>query len=485
MSTEEKASVSLSSILNTGVRKHGKSIVSNLTVAIKLSRLYDAGNQNVKEAVAELLELLQGFIRLQGNVNLTRIDDFLFLNDIRIQIDLGGYENYRFVVELMEERDIGDISFASGLTESEIEKMVAVFNEKPAPNVGRWDGFTAILQRHTLSCIDFSEHEERHDIYEDFSRDVRRKAIHTFFKSIATMRKAYEAAAKGRRINLKSLKVATQAMVDLTLDSEHILMALTNIKDHGELGVNHPVNVAVLSVAIGAKLGLSKKILGDLGITALLHDIGKATLPERLRTAGWNDVDSSERDEYLAHVYGGTEVLLTQSMVHQIVKSMNVSFLHHYRYDRTGYPQLLTTKVQNLFTRIVAIADYYDHATTAKNGRPSQLPDEILRVLMDRGGTEFDPLVVKAFVNLMGLYPVGCVVRLDGGEVATVIAPPSNPSFLDRPSVRLVSDADGQPSTKRLNLLDKNPNGSFKSSILKLYQQEEVSLELDEYLAVI
>ena len=86
------------------------------------------------------------------------------------------------------------------------------------------------------------------------------------------MGKAIENVENKRRINLKSLKTSVQSIVDLTLNSEHLLLALTNVKDYGTLGANHAVNVAILSIAIGAKLGLSKKILGDLGVAGLLQN---------------------------------------------------------------------------------------------------------------------------------------------------------------------------------------------------------------------
>ena len=484
--SDDKATVSLSKILNTGVRKHGKTILTNLTVALKLSRMYEQAHRNVQEALDELNELLAGFIRLQGSVRLTRISDFLFLNDVRIQVDIGGYDTYRFVVELFECRDIGEVCFSSGVTRSELETFISLLNTNPPDPARAWDGFCEDLTRFTLPHVQFDQHEEHEDVYEDITKDARVLAIHTFFKSIGVVGKALRAASNGQRVNLKSLKTASQAMVDLTLDSQHLLVALTGVKTHGSPGANHAVNVAILSISLGAKLGLSKKLLGDLGIVAFLHDVGKIGLPEDIQKTPRSQLSSQQEETYWNHVYDGSDRLLTQNMVHQIVKSMNVAFLHHYRYDRTGFPRLMATKEQNLFTRIVAVANYYDNATTpGEIDEQSTLPDVLLRDLMDRSGTEFDPLVVKAFVNLVGLYPVGCMVRLDDGSVGTVVAPPSNPRYLDRPSVRLVTDAAGNPSSSSVNLLDKDASGGFRRTILKLYQQEEVELELDEYLAVI
>ncbi len=482
----DEASISLAKVLNTGVRKHGKTILTNLSVALKVTKLYDPSHQNVRNALNELLELLQGFLRVQGHVNLTRIDDFLFLNDVRIQVDAGGYEIYCHIVELFKEREIGEISFATGLTATELEKLVLMLNESPPECDQPWDEFCEILSRHTLPNVCFSKHEKRFDHYDEDVQDDRVTIIQTFFKAIATTGKAFKSVESGRRINLKSIKTAVHAMVDLTLNAEHLLLGLTNVRDHGTPGANHAVNVAVLSIATGARLGLSKRILGDLGIAALLHDLGKVGFEDDLRASRLDTLEGDRFEEYFSHVYTGTEHLLRQSMVHQIVKSMNVAFLHHYRYDRTGYPQLMSAKEQNLFTRIVSIADHYDNRLTAgRFGGDPDTPEVVLRDLLGRGGTEFDPLVVKAFVNLMGLYPVGCMVRLDTNEVATVVAPPSHPRYLDRPTVRLVCDELGQSGDSVYNLMDRDAAGNFRRSILKLYQQEEVQLELDEYLAVI
>ena len=466
--SNEGASVSLANVLNTGVRKHGKSILTNLAIAVKLTKLYQSSHQNVRDAIAELQELLQGFLRLQGSVDLMRIDDFLFLNDVRIEVDFGGYESFQFVIDTLTERDIGDVSFSSGLTQTELETLVKILNAPAPTSADKWGEFSNQLQGHTLPNISFSQHEVRHDHYEDVSKDIRLYAIQTYFKSIVTMGKALATVKTDRRANLKSLKTATQAIVDLTLDAQHMLVALTNVKTFGPPGANHAVNVAILSIAIGAKLGLSKRILGDLGIAALFHDVGKVKLSEEFATRHPSTFRGDEREGYIEHVYEGTDALLRQSMVNQIVKSMNVAFLHHYRFDRTGFPRLLATKEQNLFTRIVAVANAYDNATTpaGPNQSPAS-PEKILRDLMERGGTEFDGLMVKAFVNLMGLYPVGCMVRLSTGEIATVIAPPTNPRYLDRPTVRLVSDSLGMEATGTFNLLERDASGGFVRAVVE------------------
>lgn len=484
--SELNAKISLSKVLSSGVRKYGKSIISNLAIALKVTRLYSFAHQNVTDALKELLEFLQSFVRLEGSAHLLRVGEFLFLNEVRIRVDLGGYQSLNFILEILKERDIGEIAFSRGVTAQELEGLVDLLNRKIDPDEKPWAAFSKELAKSRFGHISISQHEDRPDLAGEVNEDARVVAIRTYFKTITIVGDIFDSVRKDRKMNLRRLKLAVQALVDLTLNEERLLLALVNTKDHGPPGANHATNVCILSIAAGAKLGCSKKLLGDLGISALLHDIGKAQLPEELQSICHEDLTTEQQTLLKRHVSNSTENLLKQRLIDSIVKTINVAFLHHYRYDGTGYPKLVAAKQQNLFTRIVAIANFYDNATTANRlYKKAMKPEAVMRRLMDERGNEYDPLVVKAFVNLMGLYPVGCVVKLDTGEVATVVQPASNSRFLDRPIVKLISDSSGGSTSEQVNLMERGPDGSFQRSILKIYQTEDVELDLEEYLAVI
>jgi HD-GYP domain-containing protein (c-di-GMP phosphodiesterase class II) len=486
VSKNAKGGVSLSKVLSDGVRKYGKAIVANFAIALKVTRLYSFAHQNVKDALTELMEFINGFIRLEGGAQLLRVGDFLFLNEVRVRVDFGGYQSFGFVLDLLKERDIGEISFSSGVTTQELEALIELLN-KPLPDSNDpWAAFSELLKQHRFGHISVAQHKDRPDLRGDEDKDARVVLIRSYFKTVQIVTDVFKAVATDRKMNLRRLKLAIHALVDFTLSEERLLLALANVRDHGERGANHAVNVGVLSIALGAKLGLSKKLLGELGIAAVLHDVGKVTLPDSLQSSCRQSLSSADAETYRQHASKGVECLLSQRVVDSIVKSINTTFLHHYRFDGTGYPKLVCRKEQNLFTRIIAVANFYENSTTANRLElKAKTPDAVMKTLMDRRGTEFDPLVVKAFVNLMGLYPVGCVVRLDTGEVATVAQPAMHPRFLDRPTVKLISDGTGNPSNLQVNLMDRASNGDFLRSILKIYQQEEVSLDLGEYLAVV
>ena len=476
---------SLSQALNSGVRKYGTAIVSNLAIAIKTTQLYSFAHQNVTDALKELEEYLTSFIRLEGETELSRVEDFLFINEVRIKVDLGGTTVYEFILEILKARDIGSMSFSEGIDTRELARLVDVLT-KPIVNAAEpWKSFEQELKKSSLQNVKISRYDIRQHEQEEITDDKRMLAINLFFRAIQQMKETFGAVQHKRRINFKRMKRVIQSMVDMVLEDEPTLLALVNIKNHGSRLANHSVNVAVLSTAVGTKLGFSKKLLGDLGISALLHDLGKVGLPAELVNADVAELSGEKRQKVQDHVYTGVETLLNQRIVDAVVKSMNVAFLHHFRYDNTGFPRTHVVKGQNFYSRIVAVCDFYDNKSASKTqGGSGWEPDRIMKTLMDGGGTEFDPLVVKAFINLMGLYPVGCLVSLDTGEIGSVVAPATNPRYLDRPTVRLFTGADGNTIDETVQLTERD-GGGFKRSILKIYQQEEIELEMEEFLSVI
>ncbi|MBN1443329.1 MAG: hypothetical protein JXA90_11525, partial [Planctomycetes bacterium] len=257
---------SLSQALNTGVRKYGTAIVSNLAIAIKTTQLYSFEHQNVVDAVRELGEFLRSFIGLEGEAELSRVEDFLFINEVRIKVDLGGIQTYDFILQAMKEREIGAISFDKDPSIDELKKLVHLLLKPVSDPQEPWKSFEMALKGSALKGIKISKYEPRCDQRQEITDDKRMLAISLYFRSIQYFKEAIDAVKAGRKINLKRLKRIIQAMVDMVLEDEPTLLALVNIRDHGSRLANHSVNVAVLSVAVGAKLGFSKKLLGDLGI---------------------------------------------------------------------------------------------------------------------------------------------------------------------------------------------------------------------------
>ncbi len=458
------------------IRKRGAAIVSGIALSVRTAQLYSTEHQNLAQALGELGKNLRALIESEREAEISRENDALFANGIRLQFDLGGMKTCGAALRILEERDIGSIRFAAVPSEAELRQLVELLAAPPGEGSDPWTAFEAQLRKLGLPGVRISKHEAPKEEAVEEEDDPRTVAIRLFFRAVEEVRNTLDDAAAGRKINFRRLKRIAQLIVDSVAQDPSRLLALVNVKEYGSRLANHLVNTAVLSAALGIRLGLPKKLLGHLVVSAMLHDLGCGCLP------GPDGETGAALEE---HAYRSVEILSRQKTSDALLHALVVAFLHHLRYDGTGYPRLPEAKRQNLCTRIVAIADAYDGLTSRRaDADPGLRPQEAMRKLLEGAGTEFDPLLAKAFVELMGLYPVGCVVRLDTGELATVVAPPKDPRNADRPVVRLFGDASGAPADGTLDLAER-ADGVSRRSIAEVYREPEGSLRLEEYLSLV
>ncbi|MBL8981583.1 MAG: HD domain-containing protein, partial [Gemmatimonadetes bacterium] len=275
-----------------------------------------------------------------------------------------------------------------------------------------------------------------------------------------------------------------QSIVDQILNEETSLLGLTTIRDYDEYTFTHSVNVCIFSVALGRRLGLSKLQLYDLGLAALFHDIGKSRVPLTVL----NKVEGLSDDDWrwlAAHPWLGVLALFHMRGQQELpYRAMVVAFEHHMKTDLTGYPRPVRPREQSIFSRIVAVADGFDAATSRRAYQTVPLsPAAVLAGMRDNARRGFDPVIVKGFINLLGVFPVGTLVVLDTFELALVHASSPRPEALSRPIVRVVSDARGNilyPG-HLVDLTETGPTGAFKRTIIKTDNPERYGINVGDY----
>jgi HD-GYP domain-containing protein (c-di-GMP phosphodiesterase class II) len=276
-----------------------------------------------------------------------------------------------------------------------------------------------------------------------------------------------------------------QAIVDQVLNNETSLLGLTTIRDYDEYTFTHSVNVCILAVAIGKKLALSRLQLYDLGLAALLHDVGKARIPVEVlnKTTGLTE---EEWKLMQTHPWQGVLTLFNMRGYGEIpYRQIVVAQEHHMKMDLTGYPKVIRPREQGIFSRIVAVADGYDAATTRRSYQTVPIQaDQVLREMWENPRRGYDPMLVKALINLIGIYPVGTCVILDTFEVAVVAAANPDQSVLNRPIVRICIDHNGAlvgPPGREENLAEQDPGGAFLRSIVKVTNPDRYGIVVGDY----
>jgi HD-GYP domain-containing protein (c-di-GMP phosphodiesterase class II) len=280
------------------------------------------------------------------------------------------------------------------------------------------------------------------------------------------------------------VKRAVQSIVDQVLTNETSIFGLTTLRDYDEYTFTHSVNVCIFSVALGKKLGFDKHQLYELGLGALLHDVGKAKMPYELI----NKSGPLTNDEFKVMQEHPAEGLLAlfalRGLAELPLRAMLVAYEHHMKIDQTGYPRSTRPRTTTLFGRIVAVADGFDAATTKRSYQAQPWPaDQVLREMRDNNSRGFDPLIVKAFISMTGIYPVGSLVILDSYELAVVVAPSTRPDAMHQPTVRIIHDAMGIPldSPPVVDLTETDPSGAPLRTIIKTTDPERYGINVGDY----
>jgi HD-GYP domain-containing protein (c-di-GMP phosphodiesterase class II) len=251
---------------------------------------------------------------------------------------------------------------------------------------------------------------------------------------------------------------AARSMIDglaqAVAQNRTALLALTTLKNYDNYTFTHMVNVSILTMGQARGLGIDGP---------LLHDIGKVRTPLEIL----NKPDKLNEHEFgimKRHVVDGAEILRMTPDVPALAPV--VAFEHHLRVDGSGYPSGVTRSSLNIGTMLCSIADVYDAMRSQRHYQQAFPTDRILAVLKRNDGTQFDQHLVRRFVQLIGIYPSGNLVRLNTGEVAVVRKVYAPDPY--RPQVRVLIDRAGEPidAPYEVNLWEAGDDPERPSSIV-------------------
>ncbi len=263
------------------------------------------------------------------------------------------------------------------------------------------------------------------DIIDDQTRIAAKTTIYQVFRDLK-LKKSFDVPLVSEIVN---------RIVDDLLSNKNIMINLTDLRSLDEYIFAHSVNVAVISIVIGKTLGYNQLQLRDLGIGAILHDIGKTEIPLEIL----NKPERLEEDEIKImkkHTELGYEILKRHGNISTL--SRGISLMHHERIDGTGYPYGKKGDEIHEFAKIVAIADTYDAMTSNCEYKKKVSPDKAIEYLVSTGDYNFDYNIVKLFLNHVAIYPVGTIVRLNTKQRGIVMD--NNQYSPTRPIVRILRD---------------------------------------------
>jgi HD-GYP domain-containing protein (c-di-GMP phosphodiesterase class II) len=459
--------------------KEAVDFLIRLHVVIKNARVYEANNEMFREQSQHLFETIDAFLKNKGEASLQVRQSALFFNGIRYKFALGTYPIYKSILEEFRNRQVGYLAFLPGLTTEELPRFIITLSKQEKKEDQPFQRLMADLEKadiaHVIIRTSFGT-ETFASTHEDTAR--------MFFLGIIHLKEIFEREMKGESLPVNTTRRLMQSIFNHIVDDESFLIGLTNLKNFDEYTLNHSVNVCVLSLALGRRLGLSRGELVELGIAAFFHDLGKLETPLDILNKPAM-LSQQEREVMERHPHQGAEKLVHLKEFRYLpIRAIHVALEHHIREDLTGYPARLRKEDVNLFSKIVKVVDYFDALTTKRVYRKKAFTrTEALSLMLEQSGTEFNPVILKAFVNLMGIYPIGTMVALTTGELGIVADVNSDSKFMLRPKVKIIADAAGSLMDGDIvDLSDRNPEtGRFPRTIVKVLDPGNYGIEVSDY----
>ena len=465
------------------LRQGGRVLLLAIYTALRSLKLYPVENATVQKALDDLEAAARALLEVENDLELRLAGDFIFVNATRLRLELDNYASFSHILVVLRAFDIGALRVHPAVNRREWQILLSLLlslSERGQPE----ERFEELFARLDGAQVHGLEIERATEQAAD-TEQAKEAAKRVYAQGVAVTKDVITGVRLGRATSVKKVKRAVQLIVDQVLNNETSVVGLTTIRDYDEYTFTHSVNVCIFSVALGKKLGFPRLQLYDLGMTALLHDVGKARVPVTIlnKTTG---LDEQEWRVMQAHPWLGALTLFGMRAHEETpFRAILVAHEHHMKTDLSGYPRTIRPRSLGIFSRIVAVADGFDAATTRRSYQTVPIePDHVLREMWENPKRGYDRVLVKALINLIGIYPVGTCVILDTFEIGIVAAPNPDGQQLNRPLVRIAVNVDGAvvpPPGELVSLTEQDDAGAYRRSIVKVTTPSRYGLTVGDY----
>lgn len=429
-----------------------------LAVAQNNASLYPASHPLVVESMREFANAVTSIMELGfEEVTLNVYKGTLFIENHVLPEESV---TYRKLIEDLLARGVSALTMSEAFSAQDASTLANLLNNSEIRDI---DAAREYLEQQGVHGVLIAETTELDAAREAEARENKARGKESYDNGVTLMRDVETQVKLGKVFEVEPLQNLVSNLLDTLFKDPAAVLGLTAIKSHDDYTLNHSINVCILALSLGAALGLDAESLKSLGLSALLYDLGKVRIPEGILNKE-GPLTADEWHVVKSHATEGADLLKRIQLVDQM--PMIVAYEHHQRHDLKGYPELREPHEQHLFSKVVALCDAYDAMTTRRPFRREIRPDKALAVLMQGRSKAYDPSVTKALVAMLGIYPMGAVVKLSDGSISVVFR--VNRDDLLRPRVKTIIDPKGrwlaEEEVVDLRLVDPE-SGDFAISI--------------------
>lgn len=433
--------------------------VRRLAAATRSAALYAPEHPIVQRGVDALAALGRAALQKAEALVVGVIGDEFVVNGHRLHKSAATLVGF---ARELRGQDVEKITFAQGITADDLRALVIELSDRR----GRLPLARRLEARNIRRIVVGRIVVEEADVPTGVAAARR-----VYASAVETAQSLWEQARAGDQPDPNAARTIIDSLARLVSQDRTSLMALTALKRYDNYTFTHMVNVSVLAMAQARSLNLDGPLLREFGFAALMHDIGKVKTPLEVL----NKPDKLTRDEFdlmKQHVVDGAHILRRTPEMPALAPV--VAFEHHLRQDLSGYPEKIGHRDLNLCTQIVSIADVYDALRSNRIYREGLPSDRIRAIMTQKDSPAFNTKLLRRFINLMGLFPVGTLVRLESDEIAVVMHEHPNDPF--RPRVKVLLDRFGE-AVEEPELVDTWQIDSPKRGVVEAVDPDTVNVD--------
>jgi putative nucleotidyltransferase with HDIG domain len=449
-------------------QKKAEELVRRLAAALRGTELYAPDHPLVQRGIDALAAAAAEGLQSASSIVIAFIGDEVVVDAARLP--KGAASLVGFARDLREQ-DVEKITLSRGLSKEEIRGLVGVLTDRKSPMPAADRLAARGIRNIALGRV----------VVEEVSGEQAgiAAAQRVYATAVETAESLWQAAKAGEQPDPGAARKIIDGLARLVTQDRTSLMALTALKKYDNYTFTHMVNVSALAMAQARALNLDGTLLREFGFAALMHDIGKVNTPLEVLNKP-DKLTKEEFDVMKRHVVDGAHILRRTPEMPALAPI--VAFEHHLKQDLSGYPEKIGSRKLNLCTMIVSIADVFDALRSTRPYRKGLATDRIRNIMGEQGNPAFNQALLKRFVNLMGLFPVGNLVRMSTDELAVVTA--EHPSDPFRPQVKIISDPRGEMLEEPLltNTWERDTRGDHPRAVVEAVDPEPLGIDPLTYL---
>lgn len=437
---------------------------------VRAAQLYAADHPLLARNVEGLLAALRSLHQHSPSVAVGIVGQDLVVADTPMPRTSAGMTE---LIKRLRDHKIERIAFERGITTEE----AGAFVHAVAALGGRGDASHQPLQSAHIRVGRITAEDPRAGGVAGDMAAIRQ----LYSNAVQSAQSAWESAETEGMPDVPAAVQTVEGLADAVTQNRTALMALTAMHNYDNYTFTHMVNVSILTMGQARALGIDGRLLREFGLSALMHDIGKVRTPKEIL----NKPDKLTDEEFAImrkHTVDGAEIL--RRTPEMPILAPVVAFEHHLRIDGSGYPFGVKRPTLNVATMLCSISDVYDAMRSQRAYQQAFPTDRILAVLKRNDGTQFDQHLVRRFVQLLGIYPPGNLVKLSSNEVAVVLKVHAPDPY--RPKVRVLFDQSGArlDLPYERNLFETAPQGPPPPTVVAPLNPAEYGIDPLNFMAV-